>query len=132
MSAQELFRLETGPHDDKRIFLISFHGQHTMLRTKNHSNPVLDEILKDGYKTILFDYSDAVFGHSVSDFTDIANAWCERLPKGMAIGYIFAPASMTHAMLMSRLLNERGMVAGAFPDQEKALIFLKGHLGPSQ
>lgn len=128
MSAQEPFRIEIGHREKPRAYTISFHGQHSMQRTNHHSNPVLDEILKGRFQVVMFDYSDAIFGHSIPDFTTIANAWCDRLPAGMIFTYQFAPASMTHAMLMSRLMKERGMIAGAFPSEEHAVAFIQDNL----
>ena len=129
MADSEPSRMEKGPYSDRRIFKIAFYGPRSMNTTNQNSSPTMDEIVRDQYKAIVFDYTQATFGHNIHEFKAISKIWCERIPKGTIFAYIFGPDNLTDAMLMSRLKNEGGMVAGAFPNENAALRFIKDRLG---
>jgi len=99
-------------------------GQQTPDKTFDNTRQLCERLEAEAWKGVLFDYTDCQIGHTLPEFDDLLDFLARNLPKDIKIAYVFDKSTFVPAAKASRTLQQAGIDAQAFTDDEEALSFL--------
>lgn len=132
MTHTKTFELEVIPRDDAGSLIIRFIGDHSLQQSQTNRNIMIEKYNIASWPAIIYNLTEAEMSHSILDFKRTAKSMNEYIAKPKIIAHVFFDETLTHAMLMSRLLQEYGFMTGAFRNEQDALDFIKRNLSDSE
>ena len=132
MSPSKSFELEVIPREDAGSLIIRFKGDDSIQQSQSNRDIMIEKYNIGSWPAVIYNLTEAEMSHSILDFKRTAKSMNEYIDKPKIIAHVFSDETLTHAMLMSRLLQEYGFVTGAFRNEHDALSFINKTLEKPQ
>ncbi|WP_421790789.1 hypothetical protein [Hyphobacterium sp.] len=114
------FSVDKSIIDPPGIFQAVLHGPNIFSVSLDNARTLVRRFETAPLNGVIIDYSDAILGHSMREFHEIASVFAKGLPKGMPFAYVFGAQQLAHVMYMTRLLHAGGLMVKAHASQEDA------------
>ena len=92
----------------------------SMVRTR----ALCERLKTEDWKGLLFDYTNCQICHTLPEFSSLLEFFVENMPKTIKVAYIFDQGTFIPASQACRALQQAGINAQAFTDDDEAMAFL--------
>lgn len=112
--------------DGANALVITLIGRNKVAQSVQNARLLCERMAREERDGLIMDYRRCALDHTVAQFSEVAAIFAENLPKGVRIGYVYAPENFMHAATMTKQLAKAGFAARAFNNFEDAAAFVRG------
>ncbi|KAA5803349.1 hypothetical protein F1654_05945 [Alkalicaulis satelles] len=124
-SGPEIERFEL---EGANVLCIRTRGRNSVAASRANAPRLCARLEEEGRDGLILDYSDCALEHTVPQFASIAEIFAEAMPRHVTVAYVYSPANMMHALMMTKMLHKAGLKARAFPGWDEAESWIRAEL----
>lgn len=106
--------IESFELDGANVFCARLAGVNRHEESRANAQKLAERLARENRDGVILDYTDCTLDHTVEQFAAIADIFIARVPRTCRIAYVYGPANMMHALLMTKRLSASGYLARAF------------------
>ena len=122
-------RLERFALDGANVLCIRTRGRNSVSESRANAPRLCQRLIEEARDGLILDYSDCALEHTVPQFAAIAEIFAEALPRHLVIAYVYSPANMMHALMMTKMLHKAGFASRCFASWAEAETWMREKLG---
>ena len=110
---------------DANVFVVRLVGPFSAADSGEHAERLAARMRDEQRRGLIMDYRRCHLQHTVVEFAKAADVLSAGFPKGLRVAYVYGPAKLAHAALMTKRLAQAGVAARAFASFEEAEAFVR-------